>query len=300
MLCVALAAAPRAAAAPNPYDIYEGAEAFWLSQQYPPYLDYDVAVTVHEGGAVRTQRYASSYDATSGAIWVDPVSDYEEAHPHVPRGVNVSIVGFRIGKPEAPTDFIGVPILAPSYSFGMAPFVPASPPDSQPEAAAIVAQVRREFHDPYPKGRRALASAPSALPEIAHAVVTERTYTIALVNEEIVDGHLCYHLALAPTRDPGRYRLRELWVDERTGATWKLREALNFVEGPGTTVSWTVRFADIGGAQYIADESADAAMHYRGLIYTSVAVAFESVHPVDVPQEHPVYVAPTMDTLREP
>jgi hypothetical protein len=37
-----------------------------------------------------------------------------------------------------------------------------------------------------------------------------------------------------------------------------LRDVLNFVDGPGTSIPWTIDFADIGGARYIASEAADA------------------------------------------
>ncbi|HUY41993.1 MAG TPA: hypothetical protein VMV82_10535 [Candidatus Dormibacteraeota bacterium] len=302
---MALGFAPSVRAATDPYALYERAEAFWLNQQYPRYLAYDVAVRVERGGSMRTQRYQSSFDATTGSVWVDPVSDYELAHPHVPHGINFSLslwfIGVPIGKPEAPVDFLGVPILAPTYSFGMAPFVPAAPPSSQRDAMAIVAEVRRAFHDPYPPGRtppRRTGREP--LREIAHAVATRRVYTITLVGQESVDGHACYHLSLQPLRDPGRYRLRDLWIDERTGATWRLREALNFVDGPGTTVPWTVDFGRVAGVQYITTERADAMVRYRGETYSQVTVAFENLRAVSVPVQHPLYISPEMHTMQEP
>ncbi len=305
LVLATLGAAPSVRAAVDPYAVYERAQGFWLNQQYPPYLTYDVAVRVERGGRVRTQRYQSSFDATTGRVWVDPVSDYELAHPHVPHGMNLSLslwfIGVPIGKPEAPVDFFGVPMLVPAYSFGMAPYVASAPPSSQRDAMAIVAEVRRAFHDPYPPGR---APPPRGgkqpLREIAHAVATRHIYTIALVGRESVDGHPCYHLSLRPVRDPGRYRLRDLWIDVDTAATWRLREALNFVDGPGTTIPWTVDFRSVAGAQYIADERTDAAVRYEGETYSLVSVAFEALHTVSFPALHPVYVSPQMQTMREP
>lgn len=294
------AATLRAGAAPDPYSIYQNAQAFWLSQRYPAYLAYDVAVQVVQGGVVRIERYQSSFDATDGSIWVDAVSDYEHAHPYVPPGgLNFFIQTHQIGKPEEPIDFIGVPILAPTYTFGMAPFIAQAPPSQQSDAQ-IVGEVRAAFHDPYPVGRTPPPAPPDALPQIAHLIVARRIYTISLIGEESVEGHQCYHLTLRPLHDPGRYRLRDLWIDERSGATWRLQEALNFVDGPGTTVAWTVSFANEDGVQYIAQESANAPVRYEHLTYANVVVSFENVHAVTLPALHPIYISPQTATLREP
>jgi hypothetical protein len=307
LIAVVLAVAlPARGAGPDPYAIYDQAQRFWLVQRYPPYLAYDVAVRVDERGNVRVERYDSAFDATTGSIWVDPVSDYELAHPYVVHGLNLFLnilggQGVRLNKPEAPVDFLGVPELAPTYTFGMTPFVPVAPPSTAQDTAALVAAVRKSFHDPYRSGRTPppATNAP-ALREIAHSLVNARAYTIGIVGEEVVNGHLCYHLALHPSRDPKRYRLRQLWVDERTGATWRLQEALNFVDGPGTGVSWTVNFANVDGAQYIADESSDAPMRYRGLVYSHTVVAFEDIHAISVPQTHTLSFEPSTDVLLEP
>ncbi len=295
----ALALGRAADAATDPYAIYEQAESFWFGQLYPPYLEYDVAVEVREGEASRVERYASDFDAVDGTIWVDPVSDYEQAHPYVPHGINFSILGMNVGKPEPSIDFIGVPILTPTYSFGMAPFVPASPPGSAESAQQLVTAIRRAFHDPYPPGRVPLHAA-SGLPEIAHTVAARRIYDIMLVGTESVAGHDCYHLRLRPLEDPGRYRLRDLWVDEGSGATWQLREALNFVDGPGTMVPWTVRFDNVGGVQYVAEERAESPMRSHGSTFANVVVRFEVLHAVTIPASHPLFIPPQSNTLREP
>lgn len=300
-LAAILGIARGASASLDPYALFDRAQNFWLGQNYPAYLAYDVAVRVETDKSERVERYRSGFDATSGSIWVDPVSDYEQEHPHIVHGMNIVLLTWQVAKPEAPVDFVGVPILAPTYSFGMAPFVPARPPASQDDAAALVSAVRRAFDDPYPKGRTPPPSTHSSrLPLIAHAVATRHIYRIDLLGDDSIDGHLCYHLALHPLRDPGRYRLRQLWIDERTGATWRLQEALNFVDGPGTTVPWTVSFADRDGVQYISDERSDAAVRYRGLQYGRVTVSFENLHAVSVPRGNPVYIPPSRDTLREP
>src|SRR5579863_3798988 len=144
MLHAILAAAALAAPSPNPYDIFARARAYWLEQKYPTALSYDVAVTVTEGGTTRTERYDSYYDAVENTISVDPLSDFERDHPVVPKGINLDVFALRLNKPLASPDWLGVPRITPTYSFGMAPFVPAPTPTPF-NSAALVDEIRQEF-----------------------------------------------------------------------------------------------------------------------------------------------------------
>ncbi|HUA09758.1 MAG TPA: hypothetical protein VMA98_10860 [Candidatus Acidoferrales bacterium] len=271
-----LAAAPRAVAAPDPYEIWGKARAYWLQQRYPALIDYKVAVEITEGGNQRVERYDSQYDAVDGTVNVDPVSDYQLAHPVRPTGIDVGLIVWR-NKPLPPVDWLGVPHLAPVYSFGMAPFVPAPTPTPF-NSAALVAQIRSEFHDPNPRATSAPSPSPaSGLEEIATVYAHNRDYTIVLLGDETIDGHACYHLALTPTHDPGRFRIRDAWIDEQSFATWQLQEALNFRSGPGTAVGWMIHFADSGDGHYISEEDALAPMTSAGEIFTKAAVRFENV-----------------------
>ena len=140
LVALAVAAAivaPARAAGPDPYSIFANARAYWLTQRYPALLDYRIAVDVTEGGNERVERYTAQYDAVTGTVQVDPVSDYELAHPVVPKGINLGLLGFRLNKPLPSVDFMGVPHLAPTYSFGMAPFVPAPTPTPFNSAALV-------------------------------------------------------------------------------------------------------------------------------------------------------------------
>jgi hypothetical protein len=295
-ICVA----GRVCAEPDPYAIFGGAEAFWYAQSYPTYLNYDVAVSVTQNGQQRIERYKSAYDATNGRIAVDGVSDYEREHPVRPTGVNVCIIVYCVTKPLPPIDFIGVPILTPTYTFGMAPFIPAQPPSSAEQARRLVEEIRREFHDPYPAGRKPFeAQSGSTLPTIAHEVAAGNIYAITLAGIESVGGHDCYHLVLRPRLDPGKYRLRDLWVDTKTGATWRLNLALNFVDGPGTTVPWTVDFDSVGGVQYISEERAAGTVRNLGQTYSQVIVSFENVQSGSLPGAQ-YWSSAAPQTLREP
>jgi hypothetical protein len=277
-----VAAAPAAATLTDPYQIFSMARARWEAQHYPEKIAYTVAVQVVENGNRKTQRYDAGYDAAQDVLVVDPVSDHEKAHPYHPPGgfgVNVPLVGQ--GRPNPDVDFFGVPFLAPNYSFGIGvtPRGSALPP---PDPMELVREIRAELHDPLPRSRTTPSPAASpGLKEIAVVSTRTRTYDISLAGIEPVDGVPTYHLVLHAMRDPGRYRLRDLWVDTETFVPHKLVEALNFVTGPGTTVPWSVRFSQIDGASYVSTEIALGPTKYARHNYESVAIAFEDVRALD-------------------
>jgi hypothetical protein len=278
-------AAPAHAADPDPYAIFADARAYWQQQHYPTMLDYRIAVDVTEGSGERVEHYAAEYNAVTGEVLVDSTSDYQNAHPVVAKGITLGILGFGLNKPVPPVDFMGVPHLAPTYSFGMAPFVPAPAPTPF-NSAALVDEIRQEFHDPNPRATPSPSPTPNGLQEIATVYAHNHDYTITLLGIETIDGHACYHLGLTPTRDPGRYRIRQAWVDEQTYATWQLQDALNFTNGPGTNVAWMIHFAKVDGVQYVSEEDALAPMSTGGEIYTKAAVRFENIHAVDQSTQH--------------
>lgn len=264
------------------YEIFAKTRVAWEAQHYPELIAYDVAVTVTENGQTRTERYRSAYDAAGDVVHFNSVSDYEKAHPYyAPGGFGFSSPFDRFHSTNAATDFLGIPMLAPNYSFGLGT-TPHGTPESKPTDAEIVDEVRRAFNDPMPRYRPApTPEASPALREIAVVESRSRVYAISLIGTETVSERPAYHLQLQPLRDPGRFRLRELWVDMRTYAPIKLVEALNFVNGPGTAVPWSISFDQIGGASYIATENALAPMHLKKHGYSSVSVAFENVRPVE-------------------
>ncbi|MFZ0031207.1 MAG: hypothetical protein WAK84_04980 [Candidatus Cybelea sp.] len=286
LLLVAALPAKSAAAQslPDPYQIFARARAYWHQQSYPQLLEYTVSVSVLEGGLVKTERYWSAYDSASGQVAVDPISDYEKAHPtYAAHGVTVKIplLSSVLGKPQPPTDYLGVPLLAPNYTFGMAEISPTNAAAS-PDPMQVVREVRADFHDPSPPGRdREPSTMPSAPPTIERETIYRRIYRVTLDGIESTYGVPAYHLRLKALRDPGRYRLEQLWVDTRSFAPIQLVERLNFVDGPGTSVPWRVRFMKSEGALYVYDETALRPMRYEGLVYPQAAVSFENIHAVD-------------------
>jgi hypothetical protein len=279
LLAASLATATPAAA--DPYQIFAQSRRYWESQRYPMMLEYDVAVSVVEHGTAKTERYQMGYDGSDGSLAFDPVSDYEQAHPYYPHGFNFALPF--VGPIHAPplVDFLGVPMLAPNYGFGIGATPRSIPPD-QLSSAELVREVRAAFHDPDPRASATPSPSPSpGLREIAVVSTRVRTYDITLVGIESIDGEPVYHLKLRPLRDPSDNRLRELWIDTSSYAPRKLVEALNFVSGPGTTVPWSVTFAQSGNVSYIDRETALAPVTFEKHHYSDASLSFENVHEVD-------------------
>jgi hypothetical protein len=292
---VLLASVVAAALVQDPYTIFARAREYWLEQRYPVSVRYDVAVGIEEGGKARIERYASSYDSLDNAVSVDPVSDYERDHPVYPHGVNIGVLGFALSKPQPTDDFLGVPHLSPEYSFGMVPFIAPGEAGNPFDSPLLVAQIRHEFHDPNPHPTAEPSGAPR---EIAVVDANDRAYRIALLGTGDVDGHACFHLGLTPTRDPGKFRIREAWIDEANFATWELKDASNFTSGPETAVPWTIHFVDVDGAHYVGEEDALAPISTQGLIYTSARIAFENIVPAALRAQP--YAPPQNSMLVEP
>jgi hypothetical protein len=114
------------------------------------------------------------------------------------------------------------------------------------------------------------------------AMVTgyHRSYIITLAGMETIDGHPCYHLALKPVNPSPHLRLRDLWIDTQTYETHKMVTAGNFT---GSGVPWTITFADLNGALYIANEEAMAPVGVGDHHYEHASVSFDDVTPSDKP-----------------
>jgi hypothetical protein len=257
-LVAAIAAAPPAVPPlAGAETIFERARDVWTNQVYPPVLQYVVTVRVSQRGVERANHYSARYAAVDGLIDVTAFSAEETAHPYVARGINVTfdVQGrhvWQLSRDPAPTDYLGVPILTPAYSFGVAR-----------RPAAFVA---------------APSTLESPLPTIGSVGTRQREYDLTLAGMEICDGVNAYHLVLRPLRDPTRNRLREMWVGATSYATLKLVTAGNFTTGPSIDVPWTIRFTSIGGVQYVSQESADAPLDFGGSRrYERAVISFEAI-----------------------
>ena len=266
----------------DPYAVFAAARTRWETASYPSQLSYVVAVSVIRSGVTSVAHYHSVYDALANQVNVTAVSDEELAHPYTPHGISVFFSPFGghipLSSPEQTFDYLGVPVLAPNYSFGISTYQPRSP-DTNSEQ--LVAEIRREFCDPMPARRQ--PSSDSGLKTIASIDVVRRSYVITLNGIVAMNGHSDYHLGLQPVRDPGRYRLRDLWIDTRSFATDQLATQGNFTQGGMTTVLWMVSFRQINGAPYISAEHTDQRFVLARRTYDSATVAFESVVTKRIP-----------------
>ncbi len=252
LLLVALGAtvAPPAPAVPGADEIYSRARTYWVAQRYPTTLDYTIHTTSAIHGHVGERHYTARWSAHDGEMEIHPLSVEEAAHPFHPAG-GFTFEGINIGGTGVGVngDLIGVPLLTPNYTFGIAPYVPPSKKSPQ----ELVAEVRAQFNDESAAKIDALSIAIGP-PVIATVHAGHRKYAIALVGVESYGDHHDYHLTLTPLRDPGVNRLRDLWVDTSTYATDKLVSQGNFTTPSLERTPWTVTFADVAGVRYIADE----------------------------------------------
>ncbi len=248
---------------PDPERIFAEARRVWDTQVYPTRIDYVVTVRVVQNGVEGVRHYAAEYAPTTNDLHVVATSIEQLAHPEDPHGITIRITREARGQkafsipvnPEASLDYLGVPLLAPTYSFGLArsrdTSVPATP-------------------EPSPSAGNE--------PEIIGSVIARaRTYAVSYLGEERLPQGLAYHLALRPLRDPGRYRLRELWIEAATYRTLKAVTEGNFTDGPATRVNWTTTFQTIDGAQYIDTEKAEGPLRYGAQKFDEASISFERI-----------------------
>lgn len=285
---------------PDPYVILDNARSYWLSQHYPAYINYAIKIGVVERGAQRDETYQSAYNNVTGDIWLNPRSDYEQAHPATGKGVTFCFMQCPPGpQPDRHVDFFGVPLLSPIYDFQLAPLARSTAPPT-PSPMDIVLQVRKEFNDPLPPGRtlRPASPTPHEPATIATVRVSNRRYTVVNVGIEDVSGIACFHLKLTPVAEPDKYRLRDIWVDTTSSATVQLNVSGNFIDGPGAEVPWTIKFAEINGTRYIAEERTTAPLRYGGARYSEVRISFNDI--TAVPSPRPSTMVGAFLILREP
>jgi hypothetical protein len=258
------------------YTIFLHARSAVTAAAYPRRLDYTIFVGGVENDALEANHYHASCDPNDGTIRMLSISDEELAspppHPHdfdfKTLHLTLSLYGvlFRdipvaVGRPLSNPDLLGgIPILDPTYSFGLR-YSHASPTASpQPTASG-------------------------ALPVIAVVATQARDYDVTLVDAPVLDGTPTYHLKLTPRRKPKENRLRELWVGTQDYLPREAIIAGNFTVAPLVDVPWLVTFAVVDGAPYITHESTDATLYlaHRHVV-RDASIAFEDVRepPEDI------------------
>jgi hypothetical protein len=303
-LCAPIPAFSQTAAAQSdPYSIFARARAVWSTQHYPHYLSYTIAVHVTERGVEKSRHYHLTYDAQTEAINVNPISDEEHAAPPVVKGFlwhlqpkrqHQVLFDKKVGNPGDAVDFLGVPKLAPTYSFGMKVHGGS---ENGPDDDALIAQIRAQFNDPMPASKDQELSTQGKLKSIASVTSRARAYTIHLAGMDTIDGTRCYHLLLQPNGNPRVLRLRQVWIDARTFETRQLVSDGNFT---GSDVPWMITFGDVGGALYIASEVAQAPVGVGEHRYERASLSFESITQTSAPSPLGGSFITKQDLMTEP
>lgn len=249
------------------YDIWLKARLAITSQAYPRRISYTIGVSGLRGAQPVVDHYRALYSPSDDTIRVFSISDEQLLHPvQVPRGFNWAFyigicsprggcTGPRIplGRPQSDPDLFGVPLLAPTYMFGMR--YPVAP------QAAI------ESSDASPL--RVIATV---------ATSARRDYDVTLIDSPMLDGVATYHLALHPTRNAKTNRLRELWLDSSTYLPIRAITSGNFTQAPLVDVPWIVTFRMQDGLLYVNDEKAIGTLYmpHREVVHDAT-VAFQNV-----------------------
>jgi hypothetical protein len=293
LLAIVAMGAPESPVNPtDPYQIYDLARNAWAKQTYPAPLQYRITVRVSEGSKSEQERYEAEV-AQDGDIRESGISDEEAADPHDATGINTRVtVTFnweqnlhgptvkydkKTGRDEGSPDYLGVPLITPTYDFGLG---------ARPAVSSALPA-------PSPGQTGALAT-------IATVEAQNRAYDVALIGREPVGPFDAYHLQLTPRRDPQKYRLRELWIDAYTFAVLKLVVQGNFINAPMSTVPWLVTFQNVGGLTYIDTESVQGPLVFKhDRTFTNASISFDRIEQPDSTLPVLPYLDPDR-TLREP
>jgi len=252
----------------DPYEIFSRSRAAITAAQYPERLDYTITVTGLAGTIRETNRYRASCRPDQGSIFVASISTEEAAlPPPVVHGFNfrfiaqiagglgshVGTVSVPVGPPSPSPDLIGVPLLSPTYMFGL--------------------QYEAKSSDPAQESSPALN-----LPVITTVSSQKRDYEVALIDTPLIDGVATYHLRLTPLRDPKNNRLRELWIGMTDYLPRKAVVEGNFTLTPFVTIPWTITFSIASGAPVIESEVADATLYMaHKRVVRDASIAFDDI-----------------------
>lgn len=258
------------------YQLFDRARLYWDAVAYPRRLSYDITIAVSRRSVLSSAHYHAVYDTATNTATVDPTSDEEKAHPYVPHGINTFIQLFGgsipVSAPQNTFDFLGIPVLSPNYCFAVCRTAPHTVSESSED---LVREIRAEFNDPAPV--RSPNPQRSSLKTIAAVEVTNRHYAVSLAGTQTIGGHVDYDLQLQPLSDPQKYRLRELYVNEKTFATDRLVTEGNFTARDLAKTRWTVDFQQIAGAPYIASEVAQSGFELARRTYDTASVSFTAI-----------------------
>jgi hypothetical protein len=259
LLVATIGAAPEAApsgSTPDPNTIFDNVRHAWGTGAYPHYAQYVAVVQFHNAKKLVRRTWETTEDIRSGVVYSRPFSREEDAHAYTPHGTNIAIPFLSSLSREHQPDPIGHIAFAIDQDYGLAP--------GERKFASVAASA-------------AIEAQRSALPVIGRTGTLAREYAVTLIETANDAEGTEYHLGLQPLRDPGRHRLRELWVDANT---WLPEEAV--VEGIGNraplnAVRWRIEFRQTDGVTYIGRETALAPLQTKDALLHDTTITFDEV-----------------------
>jgi hypothetical protein len=284
--CLMLVCAAVLAGADTPTDpdqIFRAARKTWSLIAYPRYATYTIVTRFRNGPDSVTRHYDALQDMRRDIVFARTFSHEEIANPAMPHGFDLRLgsingQGGALANGTGNADRIGPLALSVNYDFGISLL---------PQKTTIVSSGRDiEF--------------PPNLPIIGTTSTATHDYTVRLIG--MLDGGKTYHLGLEATHDPGRLRLREMWIDASTFVTKRILISANFNRGPYDSVPWVIDFTRIGGADYITQETAEAPLDFDDPIsLPNVTIAFENLKLLSqLPQYGSVGANDSTEALAEP
>jgi hypothetical protein len=287
LVCVLLPFGARSVAADtlaDPNAILRAARKAWSFIAYPRYATYTIVARFRNGDRNVVRHYDALQDMRRDIVFAHTFSHEEIANPNMPHGFDVRLGsvngqgGAKMGNSGGNPDRVGPLALSVNYDFGISLL---------PQKTTVVSSGKEiEF--------------PPNLPIIGTTSTATHDYTVKLIG--MLDGGQTYHLALTATHDPGRLRLREMWVNATTFVTKRIVIAGNFSAGPYDSVPWLVEFTRIGGADYITKETAEAPLDFEDDVsLPNLTIAFEDLKLLSaLPQYGSVGANDSTDAIREP
>ncbi len=267
----------------DPDAIFRAARKAWSFTNYPRYATYTIAVKFRNGNSNITRHYDTIQDMRRDIVFTRTFSREEIANPSIPHGFDVRVGslnnqgGIKANAEQNP-DQIGPLALSIDYSFGISLL---------PQKTTVVSSGKDiEF--------------PPHLALIGSTATVTHDYTVRLI--DTLAGGNVYHLGLIPVKDPGRFRLREMWISAATFLTQRILIAGNMSGDPYTKVPWLIEFNQAGGATYIARETALAPLDFDDdASLPNVTIAFEELKLLDaLPQYGSVGANDSSKAVTEP
>jgi hypothetical protein len=231
---------------PSPDDIFQRAQAAWNARVLPPYESFRIACS--------ETFLAPKCAADAEVEFIVRLADGRTYAHTVGDAASQDLLhgGYITGPAGAPFGFYR---RIPSDGAGMPP---SPPPNLALDPLGTIATVR----------------------------AVDRAYDVTLAGTEQIDGHTAYHLRLKPLRDPDRYPLRELWVDQSSFQVVRLTYIAPF-DGGGHHATIHYDFAPVGPQSVWSIVHIDAQATTHELFSAQTQSVSEDLHDIAFPSTEP-------------